>query len=111
VRIILHGYGYAIPDGRGVLGGWGPLPGPWLRPGFIEKGFNDLTQNTDMIHVLMDRFNNMLKSVAADFAHVRYVDFRGVLPATKTLWANELHPEATGFKLAAKELEKAIEAP
>jgi hypothetical protein len=40
VRIILHGYGYPIPDGSGVLGGWGPLPGPWLRPGFIEKGFD-----------------------------------------------------------------------
>lgn len=111
VRIILHGYGYPIPDGDGVLGGWGPLPGPWLRPGFIEKGFNSLAQNTDMMRTLMDRFNNMLKSVAGDFAHVRYVNLRDVLPATKTLWANELHPKDTGFKLAAKEIEKAIEAP
>jgi hypothetical protein len=109
VRIILHGYGYPIPDGVGVLGGWGPLPGPWLRPGFIEKGFDSLAQNTDMMHTLMDRFNNMVKSVAADFDHVRYVDLRNVLPATKTLWANELHPKATGFKLAAKEIQNAIE--
>src|ERR1019366_641461 len=85
VRIILHGYGYPIPDGVGVLDGWGPLPGPWLRPGFIEKGFDSLAQNTDMMHALMDRFNNMVKSVAADFDHVRYVDLRNVLPATKTL--------------------------
>lgn len=111
VRIILHGYGYPIPDGDGVLGGWGPLPGPWLRPGFIEKGFDSLAQNTDMMHTLMDRFNAMLQSVAADFDHVRYVNLRPVLPATKKLWANELHPKETGFKLAAKELEKAIEAP
>ncbi len=111
VRIILHGYGYPIPDGVGVLGGWGPLPGPWLRPGFIEKGFDSLAQNTDMMHALMDRFNNMVKGVAADFDHVRYVDLRNVLPATKTLWANELHPKETGFKLAAKEIQNAIEAP
>jgi hypothetical protein len=111
VRIILHGYGYPIPDGDGVLGGWGPLPGPWLRPGFIEKGFNSLAQNTDMMHTLMDRFNTMLKGVAADFPHVRYVNLRDVLPATKSLWANELHPKENGFKLAAKEFEKAIEAP
>ena len=111
VRIILHGYGYPIPDGDGVLGGWGPLPGPWLRPGFIEKGFNSLPQNTDMMHELMDRFNNMLKGVAGDFSHVRYVNLREVLPAKKMLWANELHPKDTGFKLAAKEIEKAIEAP
>jgi hypothetical protein len=109
VRIILHGYGYPVPDGRGVLGGWGPLPGPWLRPGFIEKGFDDVTQNTGMMHTLMDRFNNMVKSVAADFDHVRYVDLRNVLPATKTLWANELHPKETGFKLAANEIQNAIE--
>jgi len=109
VRIILHGYGYPIPDGVGVLGGWGPLPGPWLRPGFIEKGFDNLAKNTDMMHTLMDRFNNMVKSVAADFDHVRYVDLRNVLPATKTLWANELHPKETGFKLAAKEIQNAIE--
>jgi hypothetical protein len=109
VRIILHGYGYPIPDGVGVLGGWGPLPGPWLRPGFIEKGFDNLAQNTDMMHTLMDRFNNMVKGVAADFDHVRYVDLRNVLPATKTLWANELHPKETGFKLAAQEIQNAIE--
>lgn len=111
VRIILHGYGYAIPDGSGVLGGWGPLPGPWLRPGFIEKGFDNLPENTQMMHTLMDRFNNMVESVAADFEHVRYVNLRDVLPATKTLWANELHPKQNGFKLAAMEIEKAIEAP
>jgi hypothetical protein len=64
-----------------------------------------------MMHTLMDRFNTMVKSVAADFDHVRYVDLRTVLPATKTLWANELHPKETGFKLAAKEIQNAIEAP
>lgn len=111
VRILLHGYGYPVPDGSGVLGGWGPLPGPWLRPGFIEKGFDSLAQNTEMMHALIDRFNTMLQGVAGHFTHVRYVNFRGVLPATKTLWANELHPKEKGFKLAAQELETAIEAP
>ena len=32
VPIVIHGYDYSVPDGRGVLGGWGPLPGPWLNP-------------------------------------------------------------------------------
>jgi hypothetical protein len=109
IRIVLHGYGYPIPDGDGVLGGWGPFPGPWLRPGFIEKGFNNLAENTAMMGVLMDRFNDMLQEVAAEFDHVRYVDLRRVLPATKSLWANELHPKEAGFKLAAQEFEKAIE--
>ena len=111
VRIILHGYGYPLPDGRGVLGGWGPLPGPWLRPGFIEKGFDSLSQNTDTMRVLIDRFNTMVQGVAGQFAHARYVNLRTVLPPAKPLWANELHPVERGFRLAAAELETAIEAP
>jgi hypothetical protein len=111
VRIILHGYGYPIPDGDGVLGGWGPLPGPWLRPGFIEKGFDNLAQNTATMHLLMDRFNKMVESVSTEFDHVKYLDLRKILAATKTLCANELHPKEKGFKLVAKEFEKAIEAP
>jgi hypothetical protein len=102
VTILLHGYGYSIPDGDGVLGGWGPLPGPWLRPGFIEKGFNDLAANTELMKKLMNRFNTMLEGVASQFGHVQYVNLRTVLPATKTLWANELHPKEKGFKLAAE---------
>ena len=47
----------------------------------------------------MDRFNVMLETVAARFQHVSYVDLREVLPATKRLWANELHPKEQGFGL------------
>ncbi|HEY0372391.1 MAG TPA: SGNH/GDSL hydrolase family protein [Thermoanaerobaculia bacterium] len=102
VPIVVHGYGYPIPDGVGVLGGLGPLPGPWLRPGFIEKGFDDLTDNTATMKKLIDRFNDMIKRVAAEFPHVRYVDLRPLLPAEKTLWANEIHPKPPGFRAAAE---------
>jgi hypothetical protein len=102
VPILLHGYGQVVPDGDGVLGGFGPLPGPWLRPGFIEKGFNNLAENTESMRQLMDRFNAMLRRVAGQFEHVTYIDLRDVLPATKRLWANELHPKEQGFKLAAQ---------
>lgn len=108
VRIILHGYGYVIPDGDGVLGGFGPLPGPWLRPGFVEKGFNDLQANTATMKKLMDRFNAMLQRVEGMFGHVKYVDLRTVLPAQKRLWANELHPKPAGFRLAAEAISGAI---
>jgi hypothetical protein len=102
--IVLHGYGYPVPDGKGVLGGWGPLPGPWLRPGFIEKGFDDLAQNTLTVKKLIDRFNVMVKGVADSFGDgkVKYVDLRPLLPADKRLWANELHPKEPGFRAAAE---------
>src|SRR5215470_17645715 len=41
VPILIHGYDYPVPDGRGFWGGW-PFPGPWLEPGFREKNFQDL---------------------------------------------------------------------
>jgi lysophospholipase L1-like esterase len=108
VPIVLHGYGYPIPDGDGVLGGFGPLPGPWLRPGFIEKGFGNLEDNKATMKKLMDRFNVMLDRVAKMFTHVTYVDLRKLLPAEKKFWANELHPKPPGFKLAAEAIAKVL---
>ena len=110
VPILVHGYGYAVPDGRGFLGGWWLLPGPWLEPGFIEKGFNKMADRQPLMNKLIDRFNDMVQAVAAlpEFAHVKYVDLRAVLSnktATnyKQFWDNEMHPTPKGFRaIAAK---------
>lgn len=100
--ILLHGYDYPVPDGRGFWGGWGPLPGPWLAPGFEQKGYHDLAQRKALARQLIDAFNVMLAEVVArpEFAHVQYVDLRGTLPTDgpyRTWWANELHPTPKGF--------------
>jgi hypothetical protein len=106
IPIVIHGYDYAVPDGRGLLGGFGPLPGPWLQPGFHDKGFADLAANTAMIRTVMDRFNTMLAAIPSlpGLGHVRYLDLRGTLSAAanyKTWWANELHPTERGFAAVA----------
>ena len=79
--ILVHGYDYAVPDGRGFMGGFWLLPGPWLEPGFRQKGYEQLTKRTPLVRELIDRFNSMLKKIVAlpDFSHVRYVDLRGTL--------------------------------
>lgn len=107
IPIVTHGYDYPIPDGRGFLGGWWQLPGPWLKPGFQRKGHDDLAKNTLVIVQLIDRFNAMLAAMSAlpEFAHVHYLDLRGTLKHDATYkkhWANELHPNATGFDLVTK---------
>ena len=107
VPILVHGYDYAVPDGRGFMGGWGPLPGPWLEPGFRAKGFHDLRARIDMMAAIIDQFNVMLKKVAALFPHVYHVDLRSTLPNRpaiyKDWWANELHPTGRGFlRVAAR---------
>jgi hypothetical protein len=102
--ILVHGYDYPVPDGRGFWGGW-PFPGPWLEPGFREKLFTVLPDNVQLMHDIIDRFNNMLAGLVKDpaFGNVHYVDLRGTLStalasdAYKDWWDNELHPTEKGF--------------
>lgn len=113
IPILVHGYAHPVPDGRGVLGGWGPLPGPWLQPGLLSKGFAWRGEGAQMMATLLDRFNVMLARVAAlpGFDHVRYVDVRDVLSNGadyKTWWANELHPTKRGFSAVADRFATAI---
>ncbi|MEZ4331835.1 MAG: SGNH/GDSL hydrolase family protein [Myxococcota bacterium] len=113
IPIVTHGYAYAVPDGRGFLGGWWVLPGPWLKPGFDAKGFHDVRQNARVVRTLIDRFHAMLERVAAlrGFGHVRYVDLRDTLSSDATWrrsWADELHPSRSGFARVAKKIAEAI---
>lgn len=113
VTIIVHGYDYPVPDGRGFLGGWWILPGPWLEPGFRQKGYEDLAVRAALAKRLIDRFNEMLRGVVAlpEFAHVRHVDLRNTLSAGsnyKRDWANELHPTFTGFQRVTDRIAAAI---
>lgn len=100
--IIIHGYDYPIPDGRGVLGGFWLLPGPWLRPGFLKKQHLGLKANTAVMREVIDRFNRMLHEVAAirEFPFVHHLDLRQTLPRApyEDYWANELHPTHEGFR-------------
>jgi lysophospholipase L1-like esterase len=113
IPIVLHGYDYAVPDGRGVLGGFAFLPGPWLQPGFRRKGHGDADANVDVMEQLINTFNAMLRQLAGavGFGHVRYVDLRGTLSNAanyKRDWANELHPTERGFRSVAQKIADAI---
>ena len=115
IPILTHGYDYPIPDGRGFLGGFGPLPGPWLLPGFHLKGYEDLAANTKVMHDLIDTFNNMLQGVSnsPEFKHVHFLDLRKTLnglPTYKKDWANELHPTRAGFETVTQKFADAIAA-
>ena len=117
IRTVVHGYDYAVPDGRGFLGGAGPLPGPWLAPSYARKGIGSRTkkglqERTALTRDLLDRYNVMLESLVAQagLEHVVYVDLRGVLeaPDYKDDWANELHPTRDGFETVAETIDAAL---
>lgn len=107
IPIVTHGYDYALPDGRGFWGGFGPLPGPWLEPGFRKKGHVDFGKNSAVVVKLIDQFNAMLKDVSATpgFGHVHYLNLRNTLKRDGTYkkhWANEMHPTEEGFAMVSK---------
>jgi lysophospholipase L1-like esterase len=105
--IVVHGYARPVPDGRGYLGGWWKLPGPWLKPSFDLKGYRQ-GPSIVLMGRLVDRVNDMLAGVSATpgFSHVHYLDLRPLLgsgPKYKDDWANELHPSVRGFEKVADE--------
>ena len=112
--VLVHGYGYAVPDGRGFWGGGWFLPGPGLAPGFERKGYHKLSERKKILRALIDRFNANLQELVAlpafkDFVH--YVDVRPTLPSGasyQTYWADELHPTRIGFQRVAAEFEAVL---
>jgi lysophospholipase L1-like esterase len=113
--VLVHGYDYPVPDGRGFWGGW-PFPGPWLEPGFREKLFDDLANNAALMHTIMDRFNAMVAGLTQEFANLHYVDLRGTLStdlnndAYQDWWDNELHPTEKGFQAVANKFAAVLAA-
>ena len=116
IPILVHGYDYAVPDGRGFAGGWGFLPGPWLEPGFREKGYEDKKEvRLDLVKQMIDRFNEMLQGMvkSPSFSHVKYIDLRNTLSFGnnyKKDWANELHPTAAGFERVTNRFASILDA-
>jgi hypothetical protein len=116
VPIVLHGYDYPVPDGRGYLGGFWVLPGPWLEPGFRRKGYDDLGERSDVMVRLIDAFNALLAGIAGGpgLEHVRHVDLRRTLSSElargeyKKWWGNELHPTERGFRAVAERFHRVL---
>jgi len=115
IPVLVHGYGNPVPDGRGFMGGFWILPGPWLKPGFDNKGYNDRQQCCRILEDLIDHFNGLLESIAGapGFEHVTYVDLRPLLSnelpkVYKSSWTDELHPTDDGFERVAGRLDQEI---
>ncbi len=118
IPIFIHGYDHPVPDGRGYLGGFWFLPGPWLQPSFDIKGYAhdtaDRKRAVDAMASLIDDYNHVMQDVAehSDLTHVYYIHVLGTLrndPANyEKDWGNELHPTRNGFRSVAAVFAEAI---
>jgi hypothetical protein len=105
VHVILHGYGYGQPDGRGVINA--PFGfhwiGPWFRPALSRNRIEWSTDGRSVIRDLIDLHNDMLDRLSKDSAfnsRVHYIDLRKDIKETD--WVNELHLYDHGFRKVAR---------
>jgi len=90
-HIVLHGYDFAIPDGRGVCG-----LGPWMKPTFDLHNFPDRAKAQEVVTEMLRQFAAMVKSMTIAKA-VTYIETQGTLAPKTSSWHNELHPSSDGF--------------
>jgi hypothetical protein len=113
IPIVIHGYAYPIPDGRYLS--FPEKRGPWLEPRFLEKRYDreDLGPRKAVMTTLIDRLNRMQLDLIQKPEykdHVKHVDLRDALDAAdyKTMWENELHPQASGFRMVAERFDRVL---
>lgn len=101
--ILVHGYDYAIPADRPVSidtpFGRLKLSGPWMWDAFEAKGVPPAHRPV-IARWFVDRFNEMLATLANDHPGFLYLDLRGTLAADE--WGDEIHPSAAGFRKVAE---------
>ena len=107
IHIILHGYGYPIPDGRAVVRILGfSFVGPWLRPALVAKGYEQRSQQKQIMRKLIDDFNSMLKQFARTDSRLHYIDLRSLISDSD--WSNELHLKNSGYRRVAGAFDQVI---
>jgi hypothetical protein len=105
IDVLMDGYDYAKPNGEGyqVVKNWA---GPWVRPNFIKKGWDDREVHMEpTVKKLVDIYNAMLKGLAAKHPRFHHIDLRGMFPE-ESKWHNEIHLKKEGFKEVALEYHK-----
>lgn len=101
--LVVHGYDYAIPSPRGVTittpFGKLTLSGPWMWNVFEAKNVPPAHRPV-IARWFLDRFNELLATLANEHAGFLYLDLRGTLGAGD--WGDEIHPSAAGFRKVAE---------
>ena len=113
LKIVIHGYDYPVPDGRGTTLGGLQARWPALRPAFCSKGHTNLQRNRGVVRELINRLNDMQISLVEELElpNLVHVDLRNTLSAVlyENDWDNELAPTESGFRALARRIAGAIQ--
>ena len=98
LKIICHGYDYAIPN-----------RGRWLGKPLEKLGIKQKRLQLQIIAVLIDRFNDALTDLAGDFPNAVFnVNCRKAVGPK--LWFDELHPNRVGYGAVAERFRSVVGA-
>ncbi|WP_324754102.1 caspase family protein [Roseovarius sp. Pro17] len=97
VRILCHGYDFAVPN-----------KGKWLGKPMIANGIKDARIQVDIAKIMMDRFNDAMAGLARRHSHVTFLNLRGTVGGAR--WHDELHPTNEGYRDVAKQFSDGIKA-
>lgn len=108
-RVLTHGYGHALPSGRGA-GIFGiAFAGPWLLPALLQKGVRDGGLRREVVRQMIDRYNTMLQGLEARRPdRLLYVDLRGEIADED--WRDELHLKNSAYRRCARRIADRIRA-
>jgi DNA invertase Pin-like site-specific DNA recombinase len=112
--ILIHGYDYPWPDGRGVIAFLGWRVGPWFDPTFNCKNFPnqnaaDMEKRRQIVATFVDALNSMQRALAEEYSgKVFHVDLTNTLKSQDE-WANELHPRNEGFAALAAKIDASLQ--
>ncbi len=99
--VLLHGYDYAVPDGRPFELAGIPFAGPWLARAMNDRSVpQDFDLRKGIVRILIDRLNEAFERYAQPASGIYFVDSRNTLESGANYqrdWDNELHPTSDGF--------------
>lgn len=107
-HIVMHGYGYTAPTGKGVKFLFFNFAGPWLRPALTMKGILESEEQNKIVNRVIDCYNDMLANLAKELDQFHHIDLRNVL--THDNWINELHLKNSAYAMVAKLFHEKISA-
>lgn len=106
--VVMHGYGYAIPTGRGS-GLFGiSFVGPWMLPALLQKGVRDGAARRQVVRDLIDRYNDMLSGLqASSGGRLQHVDLRAEIKDAD--WRDELHLKNSAYRRCARLIHERVQ--
>ena len=98
LKIICHGYDYAVPDN-----------GRWLGDPLKELGIENKSLQADIIKQMIDRFYDSLMGLSQEFEGSLFiVNCRNAVDADE--WHDELHPNNSGYAKVATRFRAVIDS-